>query len=252
VRVWAGVVATAITLCATTANAQDYPSIFGGRYQAALSVVRSRQSAWVAALSDLGADPRTLVPVVFPELLRRSAVRQGMEDLGVATLYVSGGAAAADFSVGIFQMKPSFAEALEQWLRGAEAAPMVLRGLLDHGEALEGPERRALRWERLRRESGELAYLACFGLAVRSRFPLDALSVTERIRFLAAAYNHGFQGTRREIEDAEKAACFPMGAAATGGPRYRYADVSVDFYERYWKYACPEGLKRPENDSMGL
>jgi hypothetical protein len=241
VRVWAGALAAAAALCATAAHAQDYPALFGGRYEAALSVVRSRQSDWIAGLAGLGADPRTLVPVVFPELLRRSLIRQGMEDLGVATLYVSGGADAADFSVGIFQMKPSFAEALERWLRNAETAPAALRGLLESGDAREDPERRARRWQRLRREDGELAYLACFGLAVRSRFTLSTLSAADSIRFLAAAYNHGFWGSRKEIEAAEETALFPMGAAATGGPRYRYADVSVDFYERYWKYACPEG-----------
>jgi hypothetical protein len=224
-----------LALCASLAHAQDFETIFGGRYQGALSVVRARQSSWRAGLEGLGADAQVLVPVVFPELLRRSVIREGMEDFGLATLYVSGGRDAADFSVGVFQMKPSFVETLEESLAALPSLPDALRPLLDHAGAPTGRDRRSLRYQRLLDEHWQLRYLAGFACIVGNRFPLESMGIEDRIRFLAAAYNHGYRHSREEIAAAGALQLFPNGARPHGRAQYRYTDVAVDFYDRYWR-----------------
>jgi hypothetical protein len=227
-----------LLLCAAPGTAEDFPSLFGSHYTAAMTLVRQRQTEWTAGLRSLGADPSLLIPVVFPELLRRSILREGLESLGLATLYVSAGSRAADFSVGGFQMKPSFAERLEDALAGMPSLPAGLRPLLGVRDAGDGRAQRAERYQRLRGEQWQLLYLAGFGLVVDAIFPPDGTGDEGRIRFLAAAYNHGFWQSRGEIGSAAGLRLFPNGGLPGVGQQYRYADVAVDFYERYWKEAC--------------
>jgi hypothetical protein len=226
-------------LCASLACAQDYEAVFGGRYREAMGIVHARQSSWIAACESLGADSRVLIPVVFPELLRRSIVREGVEDLGLATLYVAGGPAAADFSVGIFQMKPSFVEALEESMAGLPSVPDALRSIAEFPETRTERDRRAVRYRRLRDEGWQLRYLAGFAFIVRARFSQDSPSIEDRIRFLASAYNHGFLLSRDEIMEAESLRLFPNGSAPGRLAQYRYTDVAVDFYDRYWRTIYP-------------
>jgi hypothetical protein len=228
-----------LMLCASVARAQDFEAVFGNRYASAVAAVRTRQSSWRAACEDLGADARLLIPVVFPELLRRSIIREGAEDLGLATLYVSRGSRAADFSVGIFQMKPSFAEAVEGNLIALPSIPDAIRPLIDFPGTLSERDRRAARYRRLREEGWQLRYLAGFALIVGTRFPLESLRAEDQIRFLAAAYNHGFWLSWDEITAAESLQLFPNGVSRGSHEQYRYTDVAVDFYVRYWRVNFP-------------
>jgi hypothetical protein len=59
------------------------------------------------------------VAVIFPELVRYSALRDMIEISLLKTLYVNLGEEYADFSVGPFQMKPSFAEEVNNRIQSA-------------------------------------------------------------------------------------------------------------------------------------
>jgi hypothetical protein len=209
---------------ALPAGAQDFSTIFGARYQEAVAWILERAGTLREALDSRGVDARTLVPVVFPEVLRFSLIRDRVETLGLETLYVSQGAAYADFSIGRFQMKPSFVERLE----------IRLPDLAGFGTAASARGVRALRVERLRDDAWQARYLAAFGSIAEADFPCAGTDTEARIRFLAAAYNHGFWRSRSEIEAAESWRLFPSGASSP----YRYADVAVDFYRRIWKTEC--------------
>ena len=67
---------------------------------------------------EFGIRTELAVAVVFPELVRYSALMDFMETTAVKALYQQKGVKGADFSIGRFQMKPSFVEDLErQWMR---------------------------------------------------------------------------------------------------------------------------------------
>ena len=59
-----------------------------------------------------------VLPVIFPELIRYAIVKDLLETAALEAIYVELGVEGADFSIGHFQMKPSFAEQLEEKIRG--------------------------------------------------------------------------------------------------------------------------------------
>ena len=208
------------------------PRVFGARYGEAVAWVLDRAEVLRAGIAAENGDPRVLVPVVFPEVLRYSLIRDRIETVGLETLYVSQGPAYADFSIGRFQMKPSFVESLERRLPALAAYDMAASARVV----------RAARVQRLRDQSWQVRYLSGFGSLIDSSFPrLDADAVT-RIRFVAAAYNSGFWRTREAILAAESWKLFPNGMRGTSP--YGYGDVAADFYDRIWKAVCDQADER--------
>lgn len=53
-----------------------------------------------------------LQAIVFPEIMRYNGLKDGIETESLRTLYVQFGEDYADFSIGLFQMKPCFAQQL--------------------------------------------------------------------------------------------------------------------------------------------
>ena len=68
--------------------------------------------------------------VVFPEIVRYSDLEDLIQIRALKVLYVQYGRKYADFSVGHFQMKPSFIEQLEaDWNRLASAEEKSAAGI---------------------------------------------------------------------------------------------------------------------------
>jgi hypothetical protein len=218
--------------------AQSIEAAFGAKYAEVLDFVCRRAGPWRAECRRYQADARVLIPVVFPELLRYSIFRDEMETIGLTALYVSGGKQAADYSIGLFQMKPSFVEKLEERAAGDPTAPPWQLRILDRAGAQTEQDDRAVRLRRLRTEEWQLLYLACFARDVQSRFALQSLPEEEQVRFLAAAYNRGFWLSEGEIAAADVLPRFPARRAFRGIGPFRYSDVSVDFYLRHWREIC--------------
>ncbi len=230
---WKTLLSASLLLLARLAVSEDFQKALGGRYLVALEYVKTRGDSWCRQLESLGADPRTLVPVIFPELLKYSLFRNEVESLGLAVLYVTGGMERGGFSIGRFQMKPSFIEALEARLAAVPHLPGPLEGIIDFQGKADENARRALRLDRLREEKWQVLYLAGFSFVANSRFDLESLSDEESVRFLSAAYNRGFWFSPEEICTAETWRLFPRGSAGPPGP-FRYSDIAVDFYRTYW------------------
>jgi hypothetical protein len=232
--------ALASVLCV---SGEDFRQGFGGRYADALRYVETRADAWCIRLASLGADPHILVPVIFPELLKYTMFRDDVEILGLAMLYVSGGTARGNFSIGRFQMKPSFVEALEAEMVRRPDLPAGLQAIAEYPAGTDAKGKRTIRIDRLRSEAWQVTYLAGFFAVLSSRFDLAALPTEERLRFVAAAYNRGFWYPAAEIKRAEGLRIFPRGAGGSPGP-YRYTDIAVDFFEAFWDtlYTARAGL----------
>ncbi len=230
-------------LCALSAGADDARQGFGDRYADAVHYVESRADVWCSRLGGMGADARVLVPAVFPEILKYTSFRDDIETLGLAVLYVSGGTARGNFSIGRFQMKPSFVEALEAQVARRPDLPATLRAITGFPAGATEKDRRTIRIERIRSEQWQLTYLGAFYAVVASRFDLGGLSVEDQVRFVAAAYNRGFWYSAEEIRRAEGFRIFPHGSRGSPGP-YRYTDIAVDFFKSTWDaiYAARAGV----------
>lgn len=169
-----------------------------------------------AALGSCALPIREALAVVYPELLRYSRFRDQLETSLLESIYVAGGF--GDFSIGPFQMKPSFAATLEGATGPATRA----------GE--EGRRDRAARVERLSSLDGQLEYLCRFSEAMRRRHPAWwQLTASQRIRRIAAAYNAG-DADDAEIQRRADFRHFP--GSVWRAANLRYTDVAVAAYEQ--------------------
>jgi len=85
----------------------DYKKVFGQNYSAAESYISD--NPWISAsLEKENIPPEFAIAIVFPEIIRFSAILDIIESSALKTLYIQNGEKYADFSIGYCQMKPSF------------------------------------------------------------------------------------------------------------------------------------------------
>lgn len=131
--------------------------------------------------------------VVFPEIERYSRIRDKVETMSVKAFYVKGGKKGgavfnpSDFSLGMFQMKPSFVEALERrWMRSE--FPARYDAYFDLSDT-EGARR--ARMARIEDIFWQSVYLAMFIKLLWLDYDLGDLDPKEQVALAAVAYNHG-------------------------------------------------------------
>lgn len=213
-----------------------YNKVFPADYEDAQKFLYSNIDQIVEILGENGADSEVLVPVVFPEIMRYSIVRDTIEITGLKIFYVHVGGKFANFSIGRFQMKPSFAEGIEIYILSYADDFPELSEKLQYSGITDGKEVRRSRIRRLEQLEWQVRYLACFGRIIEHRFGqiLMGQSIQERIRFFATAYNHGFMSDEAEIRRWQDVAFYPYGTDE-GPNQYAYGDISVFFYRNDWK-----------------
>ena len=148
-----------------------------------------------------------LIPIVYPECSRFSVISNVFESDILSYYYVQDGTKGADFSVGYFQMKPSFLEDLEAIIsqdsnftqyRSKFAYPKV-----------SAKEIRTERLNRLFSETWQMEYLCVFVKYAKLKYkPSEDISFLE---FTASAYNYGFTKPQEEIIAWTKQKAFPNG-----------------------------------------
>jgi hypothetical protein len=92
----------------------NYQEVFGDDWEKALAF-ESENRVWMEPLLVKNQISYPLaIAVIFPELVRYSALRDKMEITLLKALYINLGEDYANFSIGQFQMKPSFAEIIRE------------------------------------------------------------------------------------------------------------------------------------------
>ena len=86
----------------------------------AIQFIESHEALIKKICLEKGQRPSNVLPIVFPELIRYSLFRDYLETTMLERLYVKEGTSGADFSIGHFQMKPSFAEKIEIAAKGTQ------------------------------------------------------------------------------------------------------------------------------------
>ena len=194
--------------------------------------------SWRGIWRSYGVDPAIAESVIWPELQLYSSLRDKME---TAANY--GG---MDLSRGIFQMKPSFVEELEEaWMRSGFARKYNLSF-----DTSDTSGARRARLGRMNEDEWQVRYLAIFLRMLylsygsfdksgdRVQNGLDALPVEEQVRLAANAYNRGCSWTEagrgcvdslRVNADAE---LFPRVVIPHPGTRqYSYSRLAVEHYK---------------------
>ena len=217
-----------LAMSSTTAFPVSYPKVFGGDWTDAERYVSEHHEEWKQEFDLFSVDSRVAEAIVFPELIRYSMWKDEIERAAVNGLYVTKGREGADFSIGRFQMKPSFAEEVEQaW----NASPLAQEygfsfNLADNNEA------RRSRVRRLDTVQGQCRYLAIFIRLQQQRHPqLSQLPLKEQVRILATAYNRSFSASWQSLCKMQHERHFHTDVIRTRSTRYySYADIAVAFF----------------------
>lgn len=217
----------AVVLRASAEN----PPAFLPDYTDALLFFEKNEPKIALGCARYGINPREAIAIVAPEAYRYERFRDWVETTGLALLYVQGGPEAADFSIGHFQMKPSFVESLE----AALAALPTFAARFAHLLPEENQSLRATRKARLRSLEDldqQTEYLCAFWLLMLERFPqLAAQTEEERIAFIATAYNLGLQADESAILAWKSVRAFPYGRKFRAA-QCSYAEAAVHFFRQ--------------------
>jgi hypothetical protein len=208
----------------------NYHEIFGDDWKKANLFVNGNRSWMEPILEKNHISYPLAIAVIFPELIRYSALRDKMEITLLKALYINLGDNYANFSIGQFQMKPSFAELVR------EQANSVLNrrsgisfnrrsgydDIVDYRKSivkdLEDPKT-------------EFNYLIAFIKICGKNFRTNSMDEISELKFLATAYNYGISKSSEEIEKMIDKKFFNTKLFKT--ENYSYADVSLFWYKEY-------------------
>ena len=217
-----------LVMSSATVFSANYPKVFGNDWTSAINYVKEHHDEWSREFEQFDVDPRLAVAIVFPELIRYSMWQDEIERAAVNGLYVIKGTDGANFSIGRFQMKPSFAEEIEQeWNRSSLSKEYgFVFNLQQNNEA------RRSRIRRLSNMQGQCRYLAIFIRLLQQRHPqLEQLSEKEQVCFLATAYNRSFTASFQQIKKIQHERHFHTDVIKTHSTcLYCYADIAYVAY----------------------
>lgn len=184
--------------------------------------------------------------VIFPELIRYSLFQDKMETGAVKSVYVSKGSGGCDFSIGRFQMKPSFAEEIEnRWMRSGMASRYGL-----YFDTKDNEIARKVRISRLEKEEWQCIYLAVFLKMLYLDYGsvnkqgewtqdgIETLSMEEQVRLASTAYNRGCRwvnpgyGSLDDIRSKSREKHFHLAFIPTSRTkRYVYSDIALKHFK---------------------
>ncbi|MGV3632525.1 MAG: hypothetical protein ACO1O6_15055 [Bacteroidota bacterium] len=181
----------------------------------------------IAAKYNLSASD--VLPVVYPECSRFNSFSNAFESDILSFYYVRNGIEGADFSIGYFQMKPSFVEKLE---REIAAKPLLSkqRSLFAY-ESTDPMMQRNERLDRLQSPNWQMEYLCAFVALMHERHSQEAIRLP-KLNFTAAAYNYGFHKPSHEILDWSEVKAFPNGRSGT--QNYAYGELALSFQQNHY------------------
>jgi hypothetical protein len=174
--------------------------------------------------------PRFMQALVFPEVMRYNTLKDGIETESLRTLYVQLGEEYANFSIGLFQMKPTFAETVET--KAKQLLPdSIYNELQLTYTASTAEDIRMERVERLQDKEYQLVYLTAFVAICNKLYQQHAFAnETEKLQWYATVYNAGFDKSDSYIAAKIKQDNFYL-QQGMPGKKFRYAAVAGWYFD---------------------
>jgi len=207
----------------------NYANLFGDDWKKAMTFEKENRIWMEPLLVKNHISYPLAISIIFPELVRYSALQDKMEITLLKTLYVNLGEDYADFSIGQFQMKPSFAEMIR------ENAPVVTGGnseitfkyISDFDDIKDF--RKSIISD-LEDPKSQINYLIIFVKICENKFQISRRDDLSEVKFLATAYNCGFDKNEEVIESMIDKKFFNTKLFKT--ENYCYADISLFWYKQ--------------------
>jgi hypothetical protein len=221
-----------LILILTEASGQslNYREIFGEDWIKAETFERENRSWMEPVLAKNHIFYPLAISVIFPELVRYSALRDKMEITLLKTLYINLGEYYANFSVGQFQMKPSFAEQIRNQAPSflQRRSGITFKTSKEYDNILDF--RRSIVKD-LEDPKIQMNYLISFIKICEKNYRTKRKDEYSIVRFLATAYNFGFDKSAETIESMTDKNFFNIKLFKT--QNYSYSDVSLFWYKEY-------------------
>lgn len=164
--------------------------------------------------------------IVAPEVSRYDVLIDFFEVQILQRKYIADGG--CDYSIGYFQMKPSFVESLEKEVTNNRRLYRKYGKRLAYGKG-NAMEVRARRLERLCDAKWQITYLAVFVDVVKQRTSGWGLkSDEEKVRCWSTLYNAGFYLNKQRVRQRQGVKQFPRGTK-----EFNYSTVAVEFYKMF-------------------
>jgi hypothetical protein len=166
--------------------------------------------------------------LVAPEVANFSNFEEAWQTTALEILYIDYGVTYANFSVGRFQLKPSFLERLEDEVKINSNLSQF--NFIIYFKDSDEKEIRSERLKRMRFVEWQFQYLCLFYAVMESKYKdMFFISSQEKLRFYATALNHSYKASKEETLRWQKIAYFPKGFVNS---KYVYCEVCVDFYNK--------------------
>ncbi|MBL0144786.1 MAG: hypothetical protein IPP48_02535 [Chitinophagaceae bacterium] len=177
------------------------------------------------------ANSRFMQSIVFPEVMRYNSLKDGIEAESLRTLYVQFGEEYANFSIGLFQMKPTFAVQVEE--KAKQLLPdSIYKELQLSYETTDKESIRANRVERLQDNDWQLVYLTAFVCICNEIYKDKKFeTTTEKLQWYATVYNAGFNKSETYISKKTQEDNFYL-QQNMPDKKFKYAAIAAWFYKK--------------------
>jgi hypothetical protein len=207
------------------AYCQKYPNHF---YKACEWLSENRELA-DSIIKGFGLETSAVLAIGLPECGRFSSFSDCVESTSNYYLYSLLGSEYGNFSTGIFQMKPSFIENLEKEILRNDNLKQF-RFCCDYLNSSDLKNIRRQRLSKIQTSKWQLIYLCALFTHLDWKYKNKTwISKTDKIKFIASAYNRGFNSEDKEIEKWINIPYFPNGKIDNYN-NYPYGNVAVEFY----------------------
>jgi hypothetical protein len=204
---------------------ENYTKIFDKDYARALQFINEEK--WMdQVIISYRLNPKEVKAVVFPELIRYSNLQDKFETFALESLYIQYGKAYANFSIGEFQIKPSFAENIEiDFLKLLGESEIGVKAK----DTIQTISNRSARVKRMKSKREMLNYVCLFFKVMENKYPNWKTS-EEKIKFFACAYNFDYRKSEREILSFTPRKFFKTSIIAS--TKYCYSDIALFYFSQ--------------------
>jgi hypothetical protein len=209
----------------------DFGKTFGKKATSAESKIKLMEESFQLCATLCHEKPLFMQSIVFPEVMRYSSLKDGIETESLRTLYVQFGEEYANFSIGIFQMKPTFAAQVEA--KAVKFLPdRIYKELqLAYKNSDEENVRRE-RIERLQDDNWQMIYLTAFILICNEQYKNKIfVNEEEKLQYYATVYNAGFNKSEEYISKKIKEAHFYLENGMLD-KKFKYAAIATYFFNK--------------------
>ena len=185
-------------------NNADFGETFGTKATGAKVKLQKLNESFALCTKLCKESPLFMQSLVFPEVMRYNTIKDGIETESLKTLYVQFGQEYANFSIGLFQMKPTFAVQVENKAKQL-LHDSIFKELQLEYEKKDEENVREKRIERLQDNEWQLVYLSAFICICNEIYKQKTFSSThEKLQWYATVYNAGFDKTDAYISKKNK------------------------------------------------